>query len=322
MTRFRITTWPQEPLPRPAVRLRPPRFRLGDDAVLVPAADDLAPVDRRAQSRATEVEAAGEVYLQVAQLDLDDPEAVVDLVSRFGTLGVRHRGFAAFDRVPWFREVRPRLERAWPYEDRGVMLHLAESLDDFRFGASSIRDMTQAWRILQGEDIASPWASLPPGWALFDSETVEQYRRSGREPDREDEARHVLQTLLPPALVPFQPSLLIAPGGEKTLKELPGITPVDFWSGVPLYNLCCLELFNHIAANATYRTCQNEACGDIFVRQRGRAEHGQHRVSGGVKYCSAACARSQAVRMHRRRQRASAGEMSSRVPTRKTDDLT
>ena len=69
-----------------------------------------------------------------------------------------------------------------------------------------------------------------------------------------------------------------------------------------LYSILCLELFNHMAEASEYRVCANETCGRFFVRQSGRALHGQHR-SKGVKYCSAECAKAQAQRQYRRRNR-------------------
>lgn len=63
-----------------------------------------------------------------------------------------------------------------------------------------------------------------------------------------------------------------------------------------------LQLYNHLAEDATIRTCANETCGRDFVRQRGRAEYGQNRTSG-IKYCTRECARAQAQREHRRRRK-------------------
>lgn len=72
------------------------------------------------------------------------------------------------------------------------------------------------------------------------------------------------------------------------------------WS-TDLYSIRCLELFNHIAERAIYKTCMNETCGRWFVRQQGRSVHDQRRRSG-VKFCSYTCARQQTQCNHRRRR--------------------
>ncbi|MFI1586147.1 hypothetical protein [Embleya sp. NPDC020630] len=69
-----------------------------------------------------------------------------------------------------------------------------------------------------------------------------------------------------------------------------------------VYSVAFLQLYNHLAEQATTRRCANENCGRHFVRQRGRAAYGQHRTSG-VLYCSRECARAQAQRNLRRRRK-------------------
>lgn len=109
-------------------------------------------------------------------------------------------------------------------------------------------------------------------------------------------AARTLELWLTEALWPFHPSVRIDNADEPS-----GRTP-PAWGAVPLYNRCCLELYNHMAEGLVWRRCANEACEAPFVRQAGRAVLGQHRTRG-VRFHTAKCARAQTERERRRRQK-------------------
>ncbi|MBT2369822.1 hypothetical protein J7E88_32265 [Streptomyces sp. ISL-10] len=80
-----------------------------------------------------------------------------------------------------------------------------------------------------------------------------------------------------------------------------------------ILSVAFLQLYNHMAEEATVRECASETCRRSFVRQRGRAEYGQNRTSG-IKYCTRECARAQAQRELRRRRRQQAPAATAPAP--------
>ncbi len=114
-----------------------------------------------------------------------------------------------------------------------------------------------------------------------------------RPPRTDEEALAFLATMLNVGLKAYHPQILTtyawneehlvwSPSGTR-----PRIVPFERAVGSDrssLFHALCVQLAMHVDEGAVYRTC--ERCGTWFVRQQGRARHGQHRVAGVVKYCS------------------------------------
>jgi hypothetical protein len=293
-TRFGITTWPADRVPLPSP------YALAGEGFLSDAVEWSIEVPGRYEEMAF-----GEVYLELYDLDLDDSNAILDFVQRYSSLTVRsylwgeqvYGHYMGFPGLP-----------SWPAtvaavaEESRTADPVVESEGEFRFGAGCLRDLTTAWRIIQSGLDAADAEWVTPCWA--------------NEWNPEATPEVVLQLGLESGLRPFFPRLefldRVSSRPVDPLHTLrftatglgfSGESTSKYGYEIPLYSICCLELFNHIAEDATYRTCANETCGRLFVRQRGRAAHGQHRTRG-VKYCSAECARAQAQRAYRRRNRA------------------
>jgi hypothetical protein len=238
-----------------------------------------------------------EVYLDLLTVDLDDDDAILAFVNRHGALNFVYPpwggpvGFNGFTDHPHFRAVvQPMLEnerkealRDWIEidENSAKSWFIMEPLAEFKWEAACLHDLVVAWRFVhegeKPEELRSwIWDGAPPEHPYSDPSTKEG-------------AAHLVARGLDVGLAPFHPHVQV------------GKDPMPYHRTVGFYHVCCLELFNHIVESARYKTCANETCGRLFVRQEGRALHGQHRTRG-VKYCSSSCARAQAQREYRRRK--------------------
>lgn len=261
--------------------------------------DDGNPLWGRTPQQPRKNEPLGEIYLELNALDLDDVDAIVEFVRDHGALGMwdidygdgyepRHK-YLGFPEVPGFDTVCADL---WESRQRITGMD-PETISEFRWGAKCLRDMTTSWRIINGEIDHEDAVWVAPCWA----ETVgpddyswyaSPYWALGRG--------------MQSGLAPFGPTIHFQFDDDEPPPNMPHAHNRSVQ--IPLYCYLCLELFRHISEGASYRSCANERCDRMFVRQRGRAEHGQHRRRG-VKYCSAECARAQAQRAYRRRKQVS-----------------
>lgn len=194
-----------------------------------------------------------------------------------------------------------------------------ETLDEFRAGAGLVSDAVACWRVARQEIEPNehPWWMLANPTPSADELDRWEKRDSDGSPRThspkdlaslalQKAALEGLQAVLAVGLVPFAPRLEIPDSfSGNRASELDADKP--WLRNLPLFSICCAELFNHVVESEPYRVCANERCRRLFVRQEGRAVKGTRR-SSGVRFCSASCARAQAQRAYRRRKRSNPNE--------------
>jgi hypothetical protein len=335
-SQLRITTWPAIPLPLPNVELRTWGLD-AEEGVLVPQlGDQSAPANAGWLIPAPPdlIEPSGETYLRLAEVDLEDADAILEFVNRHGVLG-GGRAFASLrhyiDSDLFWKHYEHQLDsehesdktrRALEAEllrsghplaqlrrdgddavwDNALGSALGrippaiETLEEFRFAARCIRDLYSAWLMFKDNREVHEFNWTSPTWPdLFDSFA---------------EPAALLSYMLKVFLRDFAPQVRMSWKYSGPAQADDVFRPADAMAVEPtpgpetaaLYAVCALELFNHIIDSAEYHECANERCKRTFVHQQGRSEKGQRR-SRGVIYCSPECARATAQREYRRRRR-------------------
>ncbi|MFJ5779927.1 CGNR zinc finger domain-containing protein [Streptomyces sp. NPDC093094] len=276
--RFRPTLWPGTPVPTPELR---PLYRARAEGEWI-----VWTVHQR--TKVTPVPLPEDFYLrELMELDAHNLEAIADLMRSYGYLGGNISSFS-FDEEDHYRYVA--------LQEQEHPVH----------GPFSLHGELATLFVTQAQEAVTTWTALRREGgldALIDAEATEEMLAEMRaaNTDRDEVFPHDLAHLRE-LLIDLRIGNL-----HSTLNS--ALEPFSIGIGTltdrlpSLLSVALLQLYNHLAEDATIRECANETCRRAYVRQRGRAEYGQNRTSG-TKYCTRECARAQAQREHRRRKSA------------------
>lgn len=269
--RFRPTVWPGQPVIVPTVLACPARTRRREDGVIE--------FYWNRQARRSEVQLPPDFVLR----EVFDAELTTDGLAEFMTAYgmVAHTGSHQLDALP--------TAQAGGEHERAALVAPGDDVLRTELVGLHLRNLRALAAHLTVFFDAGDAADFRPAWVSHGHQT----------PESAGMAWLWFDTLLNAALRPFH--LYVDTGSGLLAREQP-----------TLYQACALQLYNYVAEHVPFARCANESCphgergeAAVFTRQRGRSRYGQHRTSG-VRFCSKDCAKSQAERERRRRQRTEA----------------
>lgn len=255
---------------------------------------------------------------EFSDLDIEDPEAIAEFATAYGLPahpGLRHlpRTIAGADRSALRASVEERISqrgRDWhrpdgiitpeTWEHRGF-LHANE----VRIYALALRFGLRFWQHYTTPDlvpapdprelvVGDPERDLIAALIPDPAGALASY---DQERDRLPRGLDLYISLHRSALSNATPYLVVETPDEEPISH-----PTHEFD-TSAYNAMWVQIHNDMVRGGPYQVCENETCDHLFLRQRGRADYGQHH-STGVLYCSDSCARAQAQRRYRRRKKA------------------
>lgn len=177
-----------------------------------------------------------------------------------------------------------------------------ELVDEQKVAIAWIRDLARLWIQFREDGLEEPpdrWESGPFGI---------------KKPRTKEACIEALTSGITAALQPMTRYLFMTFGEAFTPDEMEAPPRAEPWKQPfaypqpPVYSLIVYQLYEHMTENAEYRTCQNETCRRLFVRQVNGAGEKVRSRTEGLLYCSKRCAQVQAQRDYRKRKREGAGK--------------